>query len=120
MCNSHTHPPPRPPPRAAPPPPPPPDPKAERQILLEVANRPIDTGTTYTVGADVSRFQRSTVPSKSSSPSNTDPSVAMANAISSLAGAAGGKPASGETVVRGPSVRVARGNTVTLVPVGAK
>ena len=31
-------------------------------MLLAVANRPIDTGSTYTVGADVSRFQRSSVP----------------------------------------------------------
>src|SRR3954465_10499500 len=98
------------------------DPKAERQILLEVANRPIDTGATYTVGADVSRFQRSTIPSKANS-SSTDPSVAMANAISSLAGAAGGKPGGaggGERGVRGPAARAARGNNVTLVPVGAK
>jgi pilus assembly protein CpaB len=98
------------------------DPKAERQMLLEVANRPIDTGTTYTVGADVSRFQRSTIPSKAS-PSRSDPGMAMANALTSLAGAAGGKPggaAGGETVIHGPVVRVARGNNVTLVPVGAK
>ena len=40
------------------------DPAAERQMLLAIASRPIDTNTTYTVGADVSRFQRSTVPGK--------------------------------------------------------
>ena len=31
-------------------------------MLLAIANRPIDTNTTYTVGGDVSRFQRSSVP----------------------------------------------------------
>ena len=36
------------------------DPRAERQMLLAVASRPIDSNPTYTVGADVSRFQRST------------------------------------------------------------
>src|SRR5688572_17959644 len=40
------------------------DPKAERRMLLAIANRPVDTSTTFTVGADVSRYQRSTVPPK--------------------------------------------------------
>src|SRR5215212_6332159 len=40
------------------------DPKAERRMLLAIANRPIDTNPTLTVGADVSRFQRATVPGK--------------------------------------------------------
>ena len=99
------------------------DPKAERQMLIEVANRPIDTGATYTVGADVSRFQRSTVPTKAKD-TKTDAAVEMAHALSSMAGAVGGKQgtqSSNETnAVRGPGIRVARGNTVTLVPVGAK
>ena len=33
-------------------------------MLLAIASQPIDTNTTYTVGADVSRFQRSTVPGR--------------------------------------------------------
>ena len=40
------------------------NPAQERQMLLAVANRPIDTDTTFTTGGDVSRFQRRTVPSK--------------------------------------------------------
>ena len=40
---------------------------AERQMLLAIASRPIDTNPTYTVGADVSRFQRSTVPGRAAS-----------------------------------------------------
>ena len=43
------------------------DPKAERQMLLAIASKPADSNTTYTVGADVSRFQRSTVPGTSRS-----------------------------------------------------
>ncbi|WP_380872181.1 hypothetical protein ACFB49_31300 [Sphingomonas sp. DBB INV C78] len=80
------------------------DPKAEKQMLLAIANRPVDTDTTFTVGADVSRFQRRSVPAKAEQP------------------AAGAAPATGgyAAAPAGPVVRVARGNTVTVVPVGGK
>ncbi|MFN3389910.1 MAG: Flp pilus assembly protein CpaB, partial [Allosphingosinicella sp.] len=97
------------------------DPRAERRMLLAVANKPIDTGPTYTVGADVSRFQRSSVPAKPASRS-AEPVSEMASAIGSLANAVSGKsdqPAEA-AVPKGPVVRVSRGNNVTLVPVGAK
>ncbi|HEY0412314.1 MAG TPA: Flp pilus assembly protein CpaB [Allosphingosinicella sp.] len=84
------------------------DPKAEHRMLLAIANRPIDTGTTYTVGADVSRFQRSTVP--------TAPRVPSPAFEPRGAGSDGGQP----SVPVGPVVRIARGNNVTVVPVGAK
>lgn len=76
------------------------DPKAERQMLLEISSRPIDTNTTTTVGADVSRYQRGTVPAKPG------------------AGASGTPVAN--TAPAGPSVRVARGNNVTVNTVGAR
>ena len=38
------------------------NPAEERRMLLAVANRPIDTNTTFTTGGDVSRFQRRTRP----------------------------------------------------------
>jgi pilus assembly protein CpaB len=76
------------------------DPSQERQMLLAVANRPIDTNTTFTTGGDVSRFQRRTVPAKPTAPS-----------------AAG---AGGALAPTGPVVRVARGNEVTVVPAGAR
>ena len=84
------------------------DPKADRQMLIAVASQPVDTGPTYTVGAEVSRFQRSTVPARTSGPAN--------GAAPAPSGGAAGEP------VRpvGPAVRVARGNTITVVPVGAK
>jgi pilus assembly protein CpaB len=80
------------------------DPAQEKRMLLAVANRPLDSNTTFATGGDVSRFQRRTVPAR--------PQMAMA---SGPAGAAGGAP-----VVSGPTVRVARGNDVTVVPVGAR
>ena len=96
------------------------DPKAERRMLLAIANRPVDTASTYTIGSDVSRFQRGTVPGKS----NKEPSdnSRIADAIGSLAAAASGRSpgAAAPAVPTGPVVRVARGNNITLVPVGAK
>jgi pilus assembly protein CpaB len=99
------------------------DPKAEKRMLLAIASRPIDTKTTFTVGSDVSRFQRSSVPSKAAAPA--PPADNMAQVIGSLAAMNGGKaaapaPSAPSEAPRGPMVRVARGNSVTLVPVGAK
>jgi pilus assembly protein CpaB len=82
------------------------DPNAERRMLLAIANRPIDTNTTYTVGSDVSRFQRSSVPGR---------------AQDSAQGAGGAVSTGGvDSRATGPVVRIARGNNVTLVPVGAR
>ncbi|HEX8622828.1 MAG TPA: Flp pilus assembly protein CpaB [Allosphingosinicella sp.] len=97
------------------------DPKAERRMLLAIANQPVDTASTYTIGSDVSRFQRGTVPGKTAK----EPSEGsrIADAIGSLAAAASGRAPGGAAaapVPTGPVVRVARGNNVTLVPVGAK
>jgi pilus assembly protein CpaB len=80
------------------------NPAQERQMLLAVANRPIDTNTTYSTGGDVSRFQRRSVPARPA-------------AAGGQGGAASGS--AGE-VSAGPVVRVARGNNVTVVPVGAR
>ncbi|HWJ58783.1 MAG TPA: Flp pilus assembly protein CpaB, partial [Sphingomicrobium sp.] len=40
------------------------NPAQEKQMLLALANRPIDGNTTFSTGGDVSRFQRRTVPSR--------------------------------------------------------
>ena len=79
------------------------NPAQERQMLLAVANRPIDTNTTYSTGGDVSRFQRRSVPARAPAAGEGG------NAISGSAGASAG-----------PVVRIARGNNVTVVPVGAR
>ncbi|MBY8822760.1 Flp pilus assembly protein CpaB [Sphingomonas colocasiae] len=83
------------------------DPKAEKQMLLAIASRPIDTDTTFVTGADVSRFQRRSLP------------VAQRGGATAPAPSQGGAPVAIYTP-RGPVVRVARGNTVTEVPVGGK
>jgi len=74
------------------------DPKAEKSMMLAIASHPNDQNTTVTVGGDVSRFQRRSVPAK---PQQAGP------------GAGGVAP-------QGPSVRVARGNAVEFVAVGGK
>ena len=78
------------------------DPKADKRMLLAIGARPVDTNTTFTVGADVSRFQRRSVPAKAAAAPATT----------------GGVPTS--VPVDGPVVRVARGNNITAVPVGGK
>jgi pilus assembly protein CpaB len=80
------------------------DPGAERQMLLAVSSQPLDSNTTYTVGADVSRFQRRSIPTRQS------------NNASERGNSTPGVPAE----PTGPVVRIARGNNVTLVPVGAR
>jgi pilus assembly protein CpaB len=83
------------------------DPKAEKKMLLQIASRPSDTDTTFVVGGDVSRFQRRTVPAK---PVDRQVGGAMAGPAPTAV-AVTQRPA-------GPLVRVARGNTITDVPVG--
>ncbi|MEA3052531.1 MAG: pilus assembly protein CpaB [Sphingomonadales bacterium] len=97
------------------------DPKAERRMLLAIANRPIEGASTYTIGSDVSRFQRGTVPGKSKPVAEAGDRVA--DAITALAANSAGRAPGAEaaaSVPKGPVVRVARGNNITLVPVGAK
>ncbi|MCJ7422070.1 Flp pilus assembly protein CpaB [Sphingomicrobium astaxanthinifaciens] len=83
-------------------------PDEERRILLQVANRPVDSNTTYTTGGQVSRLVRDGNPSARNRPAQTAAQPAAAPA-------AGAAPAPSA----GPSVRIARGNAVTVVPVGS-
>lgn len=83
------------------------DPKAEKKLLLQVASKPIDTNTTFVTGADVSRFQRRSVP----------------QTISPRSGGysrGGGMSGLGEST--GPVVRIARGSSKQpeVVSVGSK
>jgi pilus assembly protein CpaB len=86
-------------------------------MLLAIANRPADNNTTYVTGGDVSRFQRRSVPGRTASEVEVagQALTKFADAISGNGGAPGG-----QSVAAGPSVRVARGNSVTVVPVGAR
>ena len=85
-------------------------PEQEEKILKAAMARPIDKGTTFTTGGDVSRFQRSTVPAKAPPPSNQ-------NQYASAPSADGAPRA---PVYRGPSVRVTRGNATTETPISTK
>lgn len=85
------------------------DPKAEQAMLEQASTRPSTGGSSFATGADVSRFQRRTVPGKPKE--NAAPGM----------GGPGGQPYPGAPVVPvGPVVKVARGNAETLVPVGGK
>lgn len=80
------------------------DANSEKTMLAAVASRPTDKRSTYSTGADVSRYQRSSVPGKP-----VDPNL--------HANVAAGGGVAGES---GPVVRIARGTAVTAVPVGSK
>jgi pilus assembly protein CpaB len=84
------------------------NPKAEKTLLASIAARPVDKGSTYSTGADVSRYQRSSVPAKQTQP-------LPAGGAPMMAGAPGMAVAP-----QGPVIRVARGTNVTVVPVGGK
>jgi pilus assembly protein CpaB len=87
------------------------NPGQERQILRAAASRPIDSNTTFSTGGDVSRFQRRTIPVR------PEERQAQMNKALAIAGKAV-DPKSAAPV--GPTVRIARGNNVTVVPVGAR
>ena len=84
------------------------DPKAEKAMLTRIASAPSTGTSTMATGADVSRFQRRTVPGK----------AAATNSQGGATPASGGFP--GAAVNTGPVVHIARGNAVTEVAVGGK
>jgi len=91
------------------------NPMQEKKMLQAIANRPSDSNTTFTTGGDVSRFQRRTVPSKPAKENMADAMSALGKGIGQ-----GFSGKGGEGYIDGPSVKVARGNEVTAVPVGGR
>lgn len=87
-------------------------PAEERKLLMSLATQPLDTAPTYATGGDVSRFQRRSVPARAAPNANAN----AAPAPQAPAPAPGYAPAAPV----GPQVRIARGNNVTFVPVGAR
>jgi pilus assembly protein CpaB len=77
------------------------DPKAEKAMLANAEVQPMAGKTSFATGADVSRFQRRTVPGK---------------AVDAT-GAGGANPGGGAAIT-GPMVRIVRGSSVTEVPIG--
>ena len=96
-------------------------PNPDKKTLVAVASRPVDTNTTFVTGADVSRFQRRTVPSMRGNGAVLADGGPGAAIMSGMMRAMGiGAPTASGQQVQGPVVRVARGNNVTEVPVGGK
>ena len=83
------------------------DPKAEKAMMVQLAHQPQTGNSTFATGADVSRFQRRTVPGK-------PPEQLGAGGAAGAAGYPGAK------APKGPVVHVARGNSVTDVEIGGK
>lgn len=75
-------------------------PEEEEKLIRAAIGRPVDTGTTYSTGGDVSRFQRRSMP-----------------VIDSGGRGASGAPAHA-VANTGPTVRVTRGKQTTAVSVG--
>jgi pilus assembly protein CpaB len=94
------------------------DPKAERAMLLRLASQPSSGASSYVTGADVSRYQRSTVPGKAVASGGPGGSAQMMMPAGVPGGAPAGAPSG--AIASGPVVRVARGNSMTIVPVGGK
>jgi len=92
------------------------DPKAEKAMMVQLASQPQVGNSTYATGADVSRFARRSVPGKAAASTNglsfAPAPVPAGSSVTNFTGAA--------VVVPGPVVRVARGNNITVVPVGGK
>lgn len=86
------------------------DPKKEKAMLARAAVGPTQGRGGFATGADVSRFQRSSVPGKAA-----DSSGAPAQATATGGTFPGAAPAR-----KGPMVSVARGNAVTEVELGGK
>ena len=86
------------------------DSRSERAMMLQLAKSPQSGKASYSTGADVSRFQRATVPGR--------PVAEGGTAGPALAGGATPAPVPGAAPVN--VVRVARGSNVTVIPVGGK
>ena len=85
----------------------------EEKLLKAAMSRPLDSGSSFVTGGDVSRFQRHSMPA-----TRTEAMRAAAQPVASYSGPSAG----GTTVVvnPGPSVRISRGKIIEVVPVGGK
>ena len=84
----------------------------EDKMLADAMNRPIDNGTTFVTGGDVSRFQRRTqTPMNRPQPQQYSAQSAPQMTVSSGSAQSAPRP-------RGPSVRVTRGKATTVEQFG--
>ncbi|AXB76207.1 Flp pilus assembly protein CpaB [Novosphingobium sp. P6W] len=77
----------------------------EESLMKQAMGKPLEGNTTYVTGGDVSRFQRSTMPTASAPAPVTGAAPQVVSA-------------SGQPVRTGPVVRVTRGKETTEEPVG--
>jgi pilus assembly protein CpaB len=89
------------------------DAKKDKVSIAAIAAHPSDMGSTYVTGADVSRFQRRSVPLVAPSALST----VLSGGKASAQNAGTGKIV---TTIGLPVVRVARGNNVSEVTIGGK
>jgi pilus assembly protein CpaB len=92
----------------------------EETMLRQAMNRPVDGGTTFVTGGDVSRFQRKSKPATGEEKA-AQAAAMMTQAITAAAAASGMPSGGGQQMARvptGPVVRVTRGKTTMDVPVG--
>lgn len=89
----------------------------EEKFLAQALNRPADGGSSFVTGGDVSRFQRRTMPVSRADQARQMAST-YANTIADRAGMPRGRP--GEPISTGPVVRVTRGKTTVIEPVGGR
>ncbi|TMM48758.1 Flp pilus assembly protein CpaB [Qipengyuania marisflavi] len=87
-------------------------PAEEEKLLRDAMARPDDARSTYSTGADVSRFQRGSMPAQGT------PRAATAAPTQAAPGVA--VTVSGVPVRQGPTVRVTRGKETVEVPVSKK
>jgi len=95
-------------------------PEEEERILRTAMSMPVDKGTTFQTGGDVSRFQRKTLPEEEAAARARREAAERAAEIAqqramALAQASGRNLTGGQT---GPIVRVIRGNQASEVAVG--
>jgi len=93
------------------------DPRTERAMMLQLAARPQSGKASYSTGADVSRFQRGSVPGRTPT-TPAGPMPGMGGGQVSVGPAA--LPAPAAAPAPSSMVRIARGNNVSVIPVGAK
>lgn len=89
----------------------------EEKFLADAMNRPIDSGSTFVTGGDVSRFQRRSAPNPERT--NRTP-VASSYGAAPAPQAAPGGPRYSAPSRPVPVVRVTRGKSTTEEPVGGK
>ena len=89
---------------------------AEHQMIVQAESAPSAGSSTFVTGADVSRFQRRSVPGRGGNDGSTVPGMTPAGPPLPPGATPTGGAFPGAS--HGPVVRIARGNTITEVPVG--